>query len=504
MMKVLAELSTDLSNRTNVLILLGCGLLAAGIFVIDIASLPLGVAAGVAYVAVVLLSLWLPRWQYAIVIAAGVSILTILGFLWSEPAGIPWMVVANRLLALAAIWLTAIVGSWLVYTRRKKSEDALRMQKSFSDTLFKTAPAVVLLLDPNGRITGINPYLERVSGYSAKEVLDKYWYEAFTPEDERPDHPDFLHDASEDSLDTRATKVIVTKDGEQREIEWHGTTLSDAEGKVVGYLNVGHDVTERIQRESALQRAEQEAIRARNAKTRFLETASNDFRHHLQTLNLLNGALRKVVKEPKAHSMFALQGDALAHLSDLLNSLLELSTLESGDVELKITDTPVEEIFKRLRDEFESQAKTKGLELRFDSQSEIASSDRMLLTRIVRILISNAIRYTNKGFVNVGCRREAGSLRITVEDSGIGIEPDQLAGIFDEFYRVDKDPAGRSGCLGLGLSIVERSANLLGSNVEVESEVGRGSSFSIVVPVGSAIATRSVRPAEDVPEPRGG
>ncbi|MFQ6004021.1 MAG: PAS domain-containing sensor histidine kinase [Woeseia sp.] len=496
MLKMLAGLSTDLSSRTNVLIVLGCGLLAAGIFVVDIASLPLGVAAGVAYVAVVLLSLWLPRWQYAIVIAGVVSVLTILGFLWSEPAGIPWMVVANRLLALSAIWLTGIVGSWLVHTRRRKSEDALRMQKSFSDTLFKTAPAVVLLLDPNGRITGINPYLERVSGYSAKEVLDKYWFEAFTPAGERPDHPEFLHDESEKGAGSRATKVIITKDGEQRHIEWHGTTLSDAEGKVVGYLNVGHDVTERIQRESALQRAEQEAIRARNAKTRFLETASNDLRHQLQTLNLLNGALRKVVEEPKAHRMFAMQGDALAHLSDLLNSLLELSNLESGDVELRITDTPVQEIFQRLQDEFESQAQAKGLELRFDSQSEIANSDRLLLTRIVRILLSNAIRYTNKGFVNVDCRREAGSLRITVEDSGIGIEPDQLAGIFDEFYRVDKDPAGRSGSLGLGLSIVERSASLLGTKVEVESRVGRGSIFSLVVPAGSAVATRSAGPAE--------
>ena len=358
MMKALAELCGDLANRTNLLIGLACGLLAAGIFIIDIASLPLGVAAGVAYVPVVLISLWMSRWQFSFVVTGGVSILTILGFLWSEPAGIPWMVIANRLLALSAIWLTAIAGSWLFYAKRKKQE-------------------------------------------------------------------------------------------------------------------------------SALQRTEQEVDRARNAKSRFLETASNDLRHHLQTLSLLNGALRKIVAEPEAQKMFAMQGNALGHLSDLLNSLLEISKLESGDVELNITEIPIQEMFRQLQDEYESQAQAKDLRIHFDAQTEVAISDRMLLTRIVRILVSNAIRYTNKGSVNVCCRRETGGLRITVQDSGIGIAPDQLDRIFDEFYRVDKDPAGRNGRLGLGLSIVERSANFLEAKVEVESELGQGSSFSLLLPAGS-------------------
>jgi len=345
------------SNR-NVQIVFACTALAAGIFIIDIASLPLGVAAGVAYVAVVLISLWLPGWRFALIAAGGVSILTILGFLLSEPAGVPWMVVANRLLALIAIWSTAIVGSWLVFAARKHSEEAL-------------------------------------------------------------------------------------------------------------------------------QEAEQEADRARSAKSRFLETASNDIRQHLQTLSLLNGALRKTVSDPKAHNMFAMQGDAVAHLSDLLHSLLELSNLESGDVELNIGEISILDIFGQLQDEFDGQARAKGLQLSFDSHTEIAYSDRMLLTRIIRILVSNAIRYTKEGGVQVHCRPEPDGLRITVEDSGIGIEPDQLARIFDEFYQVDGDPVGRDGGLGLGLSIVERSVKLLGANLEVASEPGQGSKFSIGVPSSS-------------------
>jgi signal transduction histidine kinase len=352
MMKGLSE---DLANHTNLQVLLTCTALAAGIFIVDVASLPLGVAAGVAYVGVVLISLWLPGWHFSFIVAGGVTILTILGFLLSEPAGIPWMAVANRLLALFAIWFTAIVGSWVVAAVRKSSEQSL-------------------------------------------------------------------------------------------------------------------------------QQAETEADRARSAKSRFLETASNDMRHHLHTLSLLNGALRKTVIEPKAHKMFAMQAEALAHLSDLLNSLLELGKLESGEVELKIEEIPIEEMFRQLRDEFEVQAQAKSLRLHFDSQTEVARSDRMLLMRIIRILISNAIRYTQKGVVNVNCRREAEGIKITVQDSGIGIAPDQLARIFDEFYRVDNDPVGKNSGLGLGLTIVERSVNLLGAKVEAESELGQGSRFAIGLP----------------------
>jgi len=490
MKKGLAGLSRDLATNTNTRIVLFCIALAAGIFVIDATSLPLGVAAGVAYVAVVLISLWLPRWQHSFIVAGGVSILTILGFLLSEPAGIPWMVVANRLLALSAIWLTAIAGSWLVHSKRKKAEDALRMQKSFSDTLFETSPAVVLLLDPNGRITGINPYLEQVSGYSVEEVLGKYWFEAFNQQDDQAADPGFLHEFSGEAADTHATKAIISKHGEQRQIEWRGTTLSDAAGKVVGYLNVGHDVTERIAHKTALQKAEQEADRARNAKSRFLETTSNDLRHHLQTLSLLSGALRKTVTEPKVQEMYALQGDALAHLGDLLNSILELCELESGEVELNVTATPIQEIFQILREEFEYQAQAKGLQIHFESHDEVAYSDRLLLTRIVRILVSNAIRYTKQGVVKVCCRRGPDGFKIEVQDSGIGIAPDQLARIFDEFYRIENDPVDRNGGLGLGLSIVERSASLLGTKMDVESELGQGSRFSLVVPAGSANTIR--------------
>jgi signal transduction histidine kinase len=341
--------------KMNLRIGLICAVLAAGIFVIDIASLPLGVAAGVFYVGVVLISLWFRKWQHTFIVAGIVSVFTVLGFLMSEPAGIPWMVIANRLLALASIWLVAIGGSWLVLSKRRESE-------------------------------------------------------------------------------------------------------------------------------GSLQKVEQEAERARKAKSRFLDASSNDIRHHLQTLMLLNGALHRTIGEAKVQEMIVKQGDALAELGDLMNSLLEISELESGEIEFEITDVAIQEVFQKLQDEFDYQAAAKGLMLNFNCDSGVARSDSTLLLRAIRLLLSNAIRYTSEGTITVSSRVVAEGLKVTVEDTGIGIAPDQLARIFDEFYKVDNDPAGRHGGLGLGLTIVEQSLDLLNGKIEVDSQPGRGSSFSLLLP----------------------
>jgi signal transduction histidine kinase len=233
--------------------------------------------------------------------------------------------------------------------------------------------------------------------------------------------------------------------------------------------------------EESLQTAEQEAERANNAKSRFLETTSNDMRQKLQTLNLLSAVLRKTTVDPKIQALCVKQSDAVIQLGNLLNDILEFSELESGEVELKMADVPIQEVFQQLQGEFEGQAQAKDLQFHFTSRHAVAYSDRVILTRIMRSLISNAIRYTNHGSVKVSCLAEPDGLKITVQDSGIGISPDNLARIFDEFYRIDHDPVGRNGGRGLGLAIVNSSVKLLGTKAEVVSEPGKGSSFSFIV-----------------------
>jgi signal transduction histidine kinase len=232
----------------------------------------------------------------------------------------------------------------------------------------------------------------------------------------------------------------------------------------------------------ALAKAEEEAARARITKFRFLESTSNEMRQHLQTMTLLSATMRKKVSAPDLEDICTLQDDAVARLGDLLNSILEFYELESGGVQPQLEEVSIKGVFEELKSEFDIQAKSKDLQLTFSAPSETALTDSALLKRIVRSLISNAIQFTDKGSVEVTCRRVTHGLRIAVCDTGIGIAPDEIESIFDEFYRVNSNPVDRNAGRGLGLAVVDRGLKLLQTDIEVESEPGRGSSFSFVVP----------------------
>ena len=239
--------------------------------------------------------------------------------------------------------------------------------------------------------------------------------------------------------------------------------------------------------DESLRDARREADKARAAKLRFLQTASNDIRHHLQTLVLLNGALIRTVNDPKAQKMFAGQGDALAHLSDLMNSLLDISDFETGEVTPTIEEFEIGDILATLNEEFRDKARAKQIGLKITEAQAVVRTDQELLTKMLRSLVSNGIRYTEQGKVTVECQPVEGGLRITVQDTGIGIADDHLADIFDEFYRIDNNPAARDNGLGLGLTVVDRISRLLGIKLNVSSQVGGGSVFSLFVPISTSL-----------------
>ena len=216
-------------------------------------------------------------------------------------------------------------------------------------------------------------------------------------------------------------------------------------------------------------------------KSRFLAAASHDLRQPLQTLNLLNRAARTHAGGHAALlGILERQQRALDSMSALLASVLDISKLDSGALEPHPAAYATEEILARLRADFEPQAADKGLSLVIEHCPDGVLSDAELLHRLLANLVSNAIRYTAKGQVHIGCRRRGPKLEIEVADTGIGIPPDQLERVFEEFYQVDRGSERPEG-LGLGLSIVRRLAVLLHCDVAVDSAVGRGTTFRVTV-----------------------
>lgn len=247
------------------------------------------------------------------------------------------------------------------------------------------------------------------------------------------------------------------------------------EGVVITFT----DITERRQIADALQAAERQAQRANLAKSRFLAAASHDLRQPLQTLALVQGLLAKTVEGEKAQKLVARLDETLAAISGMLNTLLDINQIEAGAVRANFVDFPIGDLFVRLRDEFTYHAEAKHLALRVVPSRLSVHSDPRLLEQMIRNLLANAVKYTKRGKVLLGCRRRDGKLTIEIWDTGIGIPEAELDAIFDEYHQLDNGARERSRGLGLGLSIVRRLAGLLGHEVRVRSRLDQGSVFAV-------------------------
>jgi signal transduction histidine kinase len=236
------------------------------------------------------------------------------------------------------------------------------------------------------------------------------------------------------------------------------------------------------------------AEQANKAKSKFLATASHDLRQPLQALRLFSDALLDTAKDPDATRLAGQIGKSVNALVDMFDDLLDVSRLDAGIVEPRPQHFSLGSLFDRLYGDFAPLAQAKGLTIQLPvctgGRAEhcecnmVAHCDPFLLERMLRNLISNAIRYTDGGGVAVRCHCQPDHIELEVADTGIGIRPETLPHIFEEYYQADNPHRDRRKGLGLGLAIVRRIENLLGTKVQVTSEPGVGSVFSFRVPRG--------------------
>lgn len=230
------------------------------------------------------------------------------------------------------------------------------------------------------------------------------------------------------------------------------------------------------------------------AKSRFLAAASHDLRQPLHAVGLFVAQLHRRLRAPERGQIVARIEAALAAMNELFSALLDISKLDAGGTAVNIADFPFAQLLARAETTFGEAARQKGLSLRVVPSRAWMRSDFILLERVVFNLISNAVRYTTRGGVLVGCRKRGDNLRIEVWDTGAGIPEDQHQKIFGEFYRLGEPDRDRRAGLGLGLAIVDRLCRLLGHPIALRSAPGRGSVFAVTVPGAPARATAPIEP----------
>ncbi|AEV62995.1 Sensory box histidine kinase/response regulator [Pseudomonas ogarae] len=259
------------------------------------------------------------------------------------------------------------------------------------------------------------------------------------------------------------------------------------------------EIDERSRVELRLREAKREAEQANLSKTKFLAAVSHDLLQPLNAARLFTSALLER-REPVANAQLVRNvSHSLQDVENLLGTLVDISKLDAGVIKADVAPFALSELLDNLAAEYAQIARSEGLALHFVGCSVLVRSDMQLLARILRNLLTNAIRYTPSGRLVLGCRRHRQRVSIQVWDSGIGIAENRLEEIFQEFKRGDVQRPNQDRGLGLGLAIVEKIAGILGHRIQVRSWPGKGSMFSIDVPL-SATAPKPL-PCLDMSEP---
>jgi two-component system, sensor histidine kinase len=266
------------------------------------------------------------------------------------------------------------------------------------------------------------------------------------------------------------------------------TSASFTESVMLRFENL--DLVENLQREKLA------AEQANAAKSRFLAAASHDLRQPVHALSLFVAAMRPRTMDDEARELLDHIDDSVRAMGGLFGGLLDISRLDAGVVEVTRGPIAVQPLLERVCHDFEVLANAKGLQLVVHKCSMSVMSDALLLERTLRNIIANAVTYTDRGRVVVGCRRRHGHVSIQVWDTGRGIPADEQEHVFQEFYQLGNPERDRTKGVGLGLAIVRRLTLLLGHTLTVRSELGKGSLFAVSAPYADAAAAAAAQTGE--------
>ncbi len=394
-------------------------------------------------------------------------------------------------------------GTVMDITARKHAEENLANAHLRLKNVFNSATQVAIIAtDLAGGITIFNPGAENMLGYTSEEVVGKST-SIFHLQAEVEKWARELSTQLEREIDGFETFVVLARLGGQVEHEWTYvrkdgshltvnsavTALQDTSGSITGFLGIILDITSRKQAEEALKLAKSVAEESNQTKSDFLANMSHELRTPLNSvIGFSNILLKNSAQRLNKQDILYLERiqDNGTHLLRLINDILDLSKIESGRMDLELVELDIGEQILDLIQMVESQLQGKPVELIAKIPDNLLPlvTDPGKIRQILLNLISNAIKFTDEGAITITviANQENNHVsEIRVADTGIGIPQDRLEKIFDEFTQVESGTQRKYGGTGLGLSISRRMCQIMGCILEVESEVGRGSTFIIKV-----------------------
>jgi two-component system CheB/CheR fusion protein len=373
-----------------------------------------------------------------------------------------------------------VVITFANITEVKAAEQELVAARSYSESVINTVREPLVVLGADMEMISANQSFHRFFGTNPEDIAGRRLGDTAAHPLAQPALKQILDQVRNQHQDVedRTIEVELAQKG-RLTLAVTAREIVDQSSESPKILLAIDNITERERIAHALTVAKCNAERANQTKSQFLAAASHDLRQPLQTLRLLRTILERKLTDQEDLRLIARCGDAIDAMANMLNAILDINKLEAGAIEPTPQDFAINSLLEHLSTEFSVLVESKKLEWHMVPCGETVRSDPRLLNQIMRNLVSNAVNFTSHGKILVGCRRRENKLRIEVWDTGCGIPEADLEPMFGEFRRGQSAGHG----LGLGLAIVSRLAALLGHEINVVSTVGKGSCFSVSVPL---------------------
>jgi len=403
-------------------------------------------------------------------------------------------------------------------SEQKDIEKKLSTSERKYRELVMLANSIILHWSHDGRITFMNEFGQRFFGYTEEQILGRHVIGTIVPENEstgrdlRPLMEEILADPEKFE---RNINENMRRNGERVWIDWTNKVILDEHGQVKGILSIGSDITDRKhaeekvrqlnedlrrhaeileqrveERTAELVQAKQRAESADRIKSAFLANMSHELRTPLNSIIGFTGIMLQELAGPlneEQRKQLKMVRDSSRHLLALINDVLDISKIEAGQLTLSVVSFELKPSIEKMVKLVLPMAEKKGLELRLDMAADIkaVTTDQRRLEQVVLNLLNNAVKFTESGHVRLSCRVENDQYRLSVSDTGIGMGPEDISGLFRPFHQIDTGLARKHEGTGLGLSICKKLLDMMGGSIDVQSRRDHGSTFTIRFPIQS-------------------
>ena len=391
----------------------------------------------------------------------------------------------------------------------------MRVRKKYRE-LVMNANSIILRWTFDGQITFLNEFGQRFFGYTEKEILGQHVIGTIVSEKEstgrdlRPLMEEILADPKKFE---RNINENMRRNGERVWIDWTNRVILDEQNQIKEILSIGSDITDRKQAEELIHQlhadlkrhaenlerrveertkelviAKEQAESADHLKSAFLATMSHELRTPLNSIIGFTGILLKEMAGPlnqEQHKQLNMVQNSSHHLLALINDVLDISKIEAGQLNLYLSSFELRQSIEGMASLVYPMAEKKGLDLKVEIANDVEKvvTDQRRLEQVILNLLNNAIKFTEEGYIRIFCERKNSQYILSVTDTGIGIREEEFPRLFQPFHQIDTGLARKHEGTGLGLSICRKLINMMGGSIDVNSQWGQGSTFTIQFPV---------------------